>query len=227
MDIYNLIKIITAVITVIISLTIGFNVLRLNPGNLLNKWFTLFFISSSTGFLIYTVYHLILDNSQVIIPLMITAQIFFNFIFISLMMTVFVLEKYKKVAMSLRYLGTMMALFIIMSLGYFIWIPTLNMVRYAERIVDTDTPLPLFFFVYSLRILLSIYVVYKYAIMTRKMEEETKKRVQWFFTGIIFAIFTLFINVIGGTLKLIIIEIIALITLDVGMVAILKGFLIK
>jgi len=140
MDIYNLIKIITAVITVIISLTIGFNVLRLNPGNLLNKWFTLFFISSSTGFLIYTVYHLILDNSQVIIPLMITAQIFFNFIFISLMMTVFVLEKYKKVAMSLRYLGTMMALFIIMSLGYFIWIPTLNMVRYAERIVDTDTP---------------------------------------------------------------------------------------
>ncbi|UCD01040.1 MAG: hypothetical protein JSV23_09165 [Promethearchaeota archaeon] len=224
---YNLIKIITAVITVIISITIGFNVLRLNPSNLLNRWFTIFFISSSVGFLIYTVYHLITDNSQIIIPLMVTGQIFFNFIFISLTMTVFVLEKYEKVAMSFRYFGTLMILFIIMSLGYFIWRPTLNMDRYALSIVDTDTPLPWFIFVYGLRIVLSIYVVSKYAVMTRKMEEETKRRVQWFFAGIIFAIFTLFINVIGGVLRNIIIEIIALITLDVGMLAILKGFLIK
>jgi len=142
-------------------------------------------------------------------------------------MTVFVLEKYEKVAMSLKYFGSMMALFIIMSFGYFIWTPTLNMARYALGIVDTDTPLPWFIFVNFLRIVLSTYVVYKYAMMTRKMEEETKKRVQWFFIGIIFAIFTLFINIIGGALRSIIIEIIALITLDVGMVAILKGFLIK
>lgn len=227
MDIFNLIKIIAAVITVIISFTIGFNVLRLNPSNLLNRWFTLFFISSSLGFLIYSIYHIITDNSQIIIPLMITAQIFFNFIFVSLIMTVFVLEKYEKVAMSLKYFGTMMALFIIMSFGYFIWTPTLNMERYALGIVDTDTPFEWFIFVNFLRIVLSTYVVYKYAMMTRKMEEETKKRVQWFFIGIIFAIFTLFINIIGGALRSIIIEIIALITLDVGMAAILKGFLIK
>ncbi|MFX1569846.1 MAG: hypothetical protein ACFFCV_15950 [Promethearchaeota archaeon] len=216
-----------AVITVIIAFAVGFHVIRLNPKELLNIWFTIFFISSSLGFLIYTLYHLILNNSQIIIPLMITAHIFFNFIFISLMMTVFVLEKFKKVAMSLKYFGSMMALFIIMNIGYFIWTPELNMTRYAQGIVDTNTPIEWFVFINVVRTLLSIYVVYKYAMMTRKIEGETKKRVQWFFIGIIFAIVGMFINVIGGFLSSIIIEIIALLVIDIGTVALLKGFLIK
>lgn len=227
MDIFNLIKIIAAAITVVISFTVGFRVLRLNPGNLLNKWFTLFFISSSLGFLTYTIYHLILNNPQIIVPMMIIAQIFFNFIFISLLMTVFILEKYEKVAMSLRYLGLMMGLFIIMSAGYFIWIPTLNMARYTQGIVDTNTPTEWFIFINLVRTVLSIYVVYKYAIMTRNIEEDTKKRVQWFFIGIIFAIIGMFINLIGGFLRSIIIEIFALIAIDIGTIALFKGFLIK
>ncbi len=227
MDIYNIIKIITAIITVVIAITVGFRVLRLNPGDLLNIWFTLFFISSSLGFLIYTIYHLILNNSQIIIPIMITAQIIFNFIFISLVMTVFILEKYKKVAMSLKYLGSMMVLFFIMSFGYFIWTPELNMDRYEKGIVDTNTPTEWFIFITIVRTIMSIYVVYKYAIITKKIEEETKKRVQWFFIGIIFAIIGMFINLIGGFLRSIIIEIFALIAIDIGTIALLKGFLIK
>jgi len=227
MDILNLIKIIAATLTVIISFTVGFRVLSLNPGNLFNKWFTLFFISSSLGFLTYTFYHLILNNSQIIIPIMITAHIFFNFIFISLMMTVFILEKYEKVAMSLRYLGIMLVLFIIMSVGYFFWIPTLNMERYSQGIVDTNTPTEWFIFITLIRIVLSIYVIYKYAMITRKIEENTKKKVQWFFIGITFAVVGMFVNLIGGFLRSVIIEIIALIVIDVGTLAIFRGFLIK
>ncbi len=227
MDVYNIIKIITAIITVIISFSVGFRVLRLNPKDLLNIWFTLFFISSSLGFLTYTIYHLILNNSRIIIPIMITAQIIFNFIFISLVMTIFILEKYKKVAMSLKYLGSMIVLFFIMSVGYFIWIPELNMDRYEKGIVDTNTPTEWFIFITIVRTVMSIYVVYKYVMITRKIEEKTKKRVQWFFVGIIFAIIGMFINLIGGFLRSIIIEIFALIAINIGTIAILKGFLIK
>ena len=227
MDIFNIIKIIAAALTVIISFAVGFRVLRLNPGKLLNKWFTLFFISSSLGFLTYTIYHLILNNSQLIIPLMITAQIFFNLIFISLMMTVFVLDKYEKVAMSIKYLGTMIILFILMSAGYIIWIPTLNMTRYALGIVDTKTPLPWFISIILIRAVLLIYVVYKYAIMSRKIEGELRKRVQWFFIGIIFIIIALLIDLVGGAFDFILIEVFALISVDIATITIFKGFLIK
>ncbi len=227
MEFYNIIKIITAIITVIISFSVGFRVLRLNPKDLLNIWFTLFFISSSLGFLTYTIYHLILNNSQIIIPIMITAQIIFNFIFISLVMTIFILEKYKKIAMSLKYFGSMIVLFFIMSVGYFIWTPELNMDRYEKGIVDTNTPTDWFIFITIVRTIMSIYVVYKYVMITRKIEEKTKKKVQWFFVGIIFAIIGMFINLIGGFLRSIIIEIFALIAINIGTIAILKGFLIK
>jgi len=143
------------------------------------------------------------------------------------MMTVFILEKYKKVAMSLKYLGSMMLLFFIMSVGYFIWTPELDLARYAQDIVDTNTPTEWFIFITLLRIVLSIYVVYKYAMITRQIEEETKKKVQWFFIGIIFAIIGMFVNFIGGFLRSIIIEILALIIIDVGTIAIFRGFLIK
>jgi len=236
MDPFNLIKIITAIITVIVAFTLGFRVLRLNPGEMLNRWFTLFFISSSIGFLTYTIYHLITPESGIskdlIIPLMIATQICFNFIFISLVMTVFILEKYKKVAMSLKYFGTMIGIFIIMSFGYFIpiWTPSLNEGDWILGYVNTDTPPPWFIFVNLLRTGLSIYVIYKYAMMTRKIEEETKKKVKWFFIGIIFAVVTLLINLIGGLIGgpfgSGLLEIIAIIIVDIGIVAIFKAFLL-
>jgi hypothetical protein len=140
-------------------------------------------------------------------------------------MTVFILEKYKKIALSFKYLGSMMILFAIMSFGYFIWFPELDMLKYSQGIVDTSTPEGWFLFVNGIRITLSAFVVYKYVRITRSVGEETKKRVQWFFIGIVLVIITLCINLAGGMLEWIPLEIIALITLNIGSLLILKGFL--
>ncbi len=233
LDIVNILKIITTIITAAIALIIGLRVLLLNKRDLLNRWFALYFISSSLGFFIYAIYHLILDNSDIIIPLMITAHIFFNFNSISLVMTLFVLEKHTKIAMGMKYLGTMLILFFVMSIGYFIFPPYLDMGDYALRIVNTHTPLGLLIFVNAVRILLTIFAAYRYIGITKKIEDdtriiegETKNRLKWFSIGVIFFILGIFINVIGGIFSLIAIEILALIVIDIGALVVLKGFLI-
>jgi hypothetical protein len=201
-------------------------VLFLNPDKLLNRWFFLFFISTSVGFVFYTIYHIITNNAQIVIPLMITAQLCFNFTIISLMMTVFSLEKYTKVAMSFKYFGTMIILFILMSLGYFIpgLTPELDMDDYNLGIVDTITNPILQIFVNFFRIALSLYVVYKYAKIKRKTGEETRSRIEKFFIGIILAIIGLFFNLIGGLLGELLIEIIALLLVNIGAYIIFRGF---
>ncbi|MFX1365596.1 MAG: hypothetical protein ACFFCE_06485 [Promethearchaeota archaeon] len=227
MDILNIIKITTAIISVSLALVIGINVLFLNPDNLLNKWFSLFFFSASGGFLTYTIYHLETTNANIIIPLMITTQILYNIIFISLVMTIFVLEKYKDIAMSFRYLGIMIVILIIMSFGYFIWVPELNMEDFEQGIVNTETPRVWFIFVNIIRIALAIYVVYKYGMMTRKVGEETKKRIQWLFLAVFIVILGLLLNLIGGLFESIFVEIFAMIAFDFGLIVLFKGFLIK
>ena len=233
MDPLNILKIITTIITAVIALIIGLRVLLLNKSDLLNRWFALYFISSSLGFFIYAIYHLILDDSDIIIPLMITAHIFFNFNSISLVMTLFVLEKHTKIAMSMKYLGTMLILFFVMSIGYFIFPPYLDLDDYALRIVNTHTPLALLIFVNAVRILLTIYAAYRYTGITKKIEDdtskigdETKNRIKWFSLGVMLFILGLFINLLGGIFSLIGIEILALIVIDIGALVVLKGFLI-
>ena len=118
-----------------------------------------------------------------------------------------------------------MILFVIMSFGYLIWVPTLDLTDYSNNIVNTQTPRELLIFVNLIRILLFVFVVYKYAKITRSIGEDTKKRIQWFFTGVIFATCGLFINLVGGVLDWIPLEIIALIVVDIGIVLVFKGFL--
>ena len=226
MDPFNLVKIITTLITSVISLSIGIRILLLNRKDWLNRWFALFFLSSASGFLIYAIYHLILDNPGIIVPLMITSQIFYNFLIVSMTMTIFILEKYTKIAMSMKYLGTMLAIFLIMSVGYFIFVPTLDLVRYTAGIVDTTTPLGLFIFVNAIRLVLAIFVVSRYSVMAKKIEGETKNRIKWFSSGVIFAIVGILINVAAGAFSSVPMEIIALIIVDIGAILIFKGFLI-
>ncbi|KKN48091.1 hypothetical protein LCGC14_0656230 [marine sediment metagenome] len=154
-----------------------------------------------------------------------TAQMFYNFAPVSLVMTVFVLEKYEKIAMSPKYLGTMLVLFIIMCVGYFILIPEVNLSVYPG-IVDTITNKYLFIFVNLIRIALFIYVVYRYAMVVKKVEKETKKRIQWFFMGVTIIAIGVFVNLIGGLIGNILFEILALIILDIGMGSIVKGFFV-
>jgi len=66
-------------------------------------------------------------------------------------MTVFVLEKFPKIAMSLRYLGTMMLVFILMSLGYFIFPPRPDKDLFTDHMINTTTPPPWFILVNILR----------------------------------------------------------------------------
>ena len=226
LDLLNILKIITTIITAAIALIIGLRVLLLNKKDLLNIWFALYFISISLGFSIYAIYHLILNNADIIIPLMITTHIFFNFNTISLVMTLFVLEKHTKIAMSLKYLGTMLIIFFIMSIGYFIFTPSLKMVEYADGIVDTNTPPGLFIFVNAIRILLVLYAAYRYIVINRKIEGETKNRIKWFSLGVIVFLFGLSINLTGGLFSLIALEILALIIIDIGALLVLRGFLI-
>lgn len=226
MDIIILIKVIFAIVITIIILSVGIRVLSINRANWLNRWFFLFCIFSSIGFLLYTIYHLITFNEFLVIPIMITAQILFNFTVVALLMTVFILDKFSKVAMSPRYVGSILVLLFLMSFGYFIWTPTLNMDSYVMGIVDTITPIGWLIFVNLVRMMISIYVVFKYIKMSRKAEKDTINRVQWFSIGVIIIVFGLFLNVIGGFLGSSVFEIIAIILFAVGGLAIFKGFLI-
>ena len=128
--------------------------------------------------------------------------------------------------MSFKYLGTMLIIFFIMSIGYFIFTPNLKMVEYADGIVDTHTPPCLFIFVNAIRILLVLYAAYKYIVINRKIEGETKNRIKWFSLGVIVFLFGLSINLTGGLFSLIALEILALIIIDIGALLVLKGFLI-
>jgi len=226
LDPFNILKIITTIITAVIALIIGLRVLFLNKSDLLNRWFALFFISSSLGFGIYAIYHLILNNADIIIPLMITAQIFFNFNLISLAMTLIVLEKHFKIAMSMKFFGTMLILFFVMSIGYFIFPPNLVMGDYALGIVNTHTLPGLQIFVNTIRLSIAIFAACSYIIITRKIEGETKNRMKWFSLGVILFILGLFINLAGGLLSSIVMEISALIIIDIGALLVLKGFFI-
>lgn len=157
---------------------------------------------------------------------MVTAHIFFNFNSISLTMTLFVLEKHTKIAMSMKYLGTMLIIFFAMSIGYFIFPPYLDMGDYALGIVNTHTLPGLLIFVNAIRIFLAIYAALRYIVINRKIEGETKNRIKWFSLGVITIILGLFSNLVGGLLSLIVIEILALIIIDIGALFVLKGFLI-
>ncbi|TXT63407.1 MAG: membrane protein of unknown function [Promethearchaeota archaeon] len=227
MDILNIFKVVTSIITVVLAFTVGVIELKKNPKYWLNRWFFLYFAAISLGFLFYTIYHLILSTPLPIIPLMITAQILYHVGLVSVLMTVFILEHSEAVAMSYKYLLIILGLFILSIFGYFIWIPSLNMERFEQGIIDTETPLFWYIYVSLWRILISIYVLYKFWNISKKFEGKERIRVIWFFAGSIINIGGIFLNMIGGIFSSLLLEIIGLALFNVGTLVILKGFLVK
>jgi hypothetical protein len=226
MDISNWLKIITAFITVIFAFLAGYIELRKNPKYWLNRWFAIFFISIAFGFLFYTIYHINTLDPIIIIPFMVTAQILYNFGLVSLLMSVFVLEYSEKIAMTSKYLSIIVVLFIISIFGYFIWIPTLNMQRYEQGVVDTDTPLGWFIFVNIFRISIIVFVLYRFILIAKHTVGETRTSVMWFLMGTIIGVVGIFLNMLGGILFNLWVEISGLIAFNIGLVLVVKGFLI-
>ncbi len=227
MDVFNILKITASIITVIFAFIAGYIELRKNPDYWLNRWFAMFFVSNAFGFLAYTIYHINTLQPYLIIPIMITAQFLYSFAIISLVMTVFILEKSEKLAMTPKYLGIVMVLYITLTFGFFIWTPTLNMERYKQGIIDTETPIGWFLFVNVWRLVLFIFVLYKYVIVAKSTQGVPRKQVLWFFAGSFMFIVGILLNLIGGIAGSILIEILGLIAFNVGVVFVVKGFLIK
>lgn len=221
-----LIKIVAPLITGVIALIAGIVELRLNPKNWLNRWFFSFFFSASLAHLVYSVYHLGIFNPMMISVAAVITQIFFNLIPISLVMTVFVLEKFPKVAMSVKYLGPLLVIFIVMCLGYFFFPPRTNLVDYGNNIVNTETELSWFIIVNILRLVLYGYALFKYAMIIKKTEDEAKQRIRWFFIGILISLIGIIFNVLGGILNIWLIEITTLLLVNIGAIIIVKGFFI-
>ena len=227
MDVFNIIKIIASIITLIFAFIAGYIELHKNPDYWLNRWFAIVFISWAFGTLAYTIYHIQTLEPYFIIPIMLMAQFLYNFAIVSFLMTVFILEKSEKLAMTTKYLGIVVVLYIISIFGYFIWTPTLNMERYRQGIVDTETPLGWFLFVNVWRLALLVFVLYKYAIIAKSTQGVPRQQVLWFFAGSSIIIVGLLFNLIGGILGSIIVEILGMITFNIGIAFIVKGFLIK
>lgn len=227
MDLFNILKITSSIITVIFAVIAAYIELRKNPNYWLNRWFAIFFISIALGFFMYTFYHFILNNAIIIIPMMVTAQILYNFGVAVLLMTVFILKHGEKKGMRKKYLGITFAFFIVSIFGYFIWIPSLNMERYAQGIVDTETPLFWYVFVSVVRLALFGFVFYQYAKIARFTEGIAKKRVIWFLRGSFVALIGIILNMVGGVLSSLLVEILGLIAIDIGIIGIVNGFLIE
>jgi len=62
--------------------------------------------------------------------------------------------------------------------------------------------------------------------INKKVEQEIKKRVQWFFMGVTIIVVGIFFNLIGGLIDNILLEILALIIIDIGLSGIVKGFFV-
>lgn len=223
----NDLKIITAIITVILSFIAGYIEIKKNPKYWLNRWFALFYVSFAFGFLLYTLYHLFTTHATWIIPTMITAHALYNLGLISILMATFVLKHSEKVAMSPKYLGIAFILFMILTIGYFIWMPVVNMENFNQGIVDTETPTGLFIVVNVLRVAIITYVLYNFGIIMQKASGKSKERAQWFFGGSIVLLLGIFLNLFGGLLGSVLFEIFGLISFDIGLAVTVKGFLIE
>ena len=69
---------------------------------------------------------------MLVIPFMITSQILFQLAMSFLLLTEWTLEFSQRRVLTKKFLGIAFGLFFITSIGYAIWVPTLNMQAYEE-----------------------------------------------------------------------------------------------
>ncbi len=227
----NWLKIGVAVGTVLTAVICGSIVIRKNPKYWLNRLFTAFYLSGAIGFLFYTIYHIYGIYKPAIIPLMITGHIFMNLGLSFLLQTEFVLEYSAKEAMTFPYLALSGGLFLLSSAGYLIWIPTIDEGEYASGIVGTDTNIYWFIAINIYRLAIFLFVIIKYALISKKAKGITKTRMKIFSYSLIIAVTGIVLNLAAGLvfsgLIEIFIEIAGMLTFMAGLILMLRAFLLK
>jgi len=228
-DPLNTIKIILSFASLFGTIICGVIELKKNPKYWLNRFFALTYLFLGLGLIFYTVYHIILDNAFVIIPLNITANVCFNLGLGNLIMAVFVLNYSEKKALAPKYLIIAFGINICLLLGYLFWPPTLNEENYAKGIVDTETPAFFFLILSIYRILIVVYVIYKFNVISKKLEGIIKRRVKKVSIGTMIITIGLLINIFSGSIGKIgnYLEIIGFCLFIAGLFISLQGFLLE
>lgn len=177
------VKIISSIALVVVAVNMAIKLIKRNPRYWLHRFFAIFFIANSAGFLCYIVYHFISDNESLTIGLIITTQILFNISFANLLMTWFIMRSSEKVAMKPQYLISLLGLLGITCIGYFIWIPSVDPAAYAVGIVHSVIPIGWSIFTNMYRIGMLLLVILSYFKWARKAEEDIKRKMMLFIIG--------------------------------------------
>ncbi|MHA1510276.1 MAG: hypothetical protein ACTSRX_00990 [Promethearchaeota archaeon] len=225
------VKIVLAVLTVIVGLISAIVEIRKNSDYWLNRFFAMFFLFAAMGFSGFTAYHLITTDPKLTLAIMVTTNVLLNFSLACLLMTEFILQYSEVIAMKPKYLLITLVLFITSIIGYAIDYPTLDMAEYALGDVNTHTGIFLLAYITLYRLGIVIFVLIKFISLVKQAEaEKVKKQLKLFSIGMIFIIFgiTLFLlgNLVTGNVG-IIMEIVGQVCLNIGMIEIARGFLVK
>lgn len=229
MDIINILKIVGASTTLIVAAFCGIIELRKNPKSWINRSFAMFYIALASGFFLYTIYHFIFNHDTLVIPIMITGHIFFNLGFVGILISALMISTSQRTVLSIRFLLPIAILYIISFIGYFIWIPTLNMEDYAQGIVNTKTETFWFLFVNLYRVLILIFVIIRFSLLASRATGVFKKQLRFFTVGTFFILIALFVNAFGGQIPSLelFLEVSMFVFMDAGMIISLRGFTIS
>ena len=227
----NEVKIVLAVLTVIVGLISAIVEIKKNPDYWLNRFFAMFFLFAALGFSGFTAYHLITWDEDLTLAIMVTTNVLLNFSLACLLMTEFILQYSEVIALKPKFLLIAFGLFLTSIIGYAIDYPTLDMTEYAAGEVNTHTGIFLLAYITLYRLGIVFYVLFKFINLVKQAEaEKVKKQLRLFSIGMIFIILgiALFLvgNLITGTIG-IILEIVGQVCLNIGMIEIARGFLVK
>ena len=226
------VKIILAILTVIVGLISAIVEIRKNPDYWLNRFFAMFFLFAALGFGGFTAYHLITWDSDLTLAIMVLTNVLLNFSLACLLMTEFILQHSEVIAMKTKFLIIAFGLFLISVIGYAFFYPEIeSMSEYDAGHVNTHTNIYLLAFVTLYRLAIVFYVLFKFINLVKQAEaEKVKKQLKLFSIGMIFIIlgitFFLVGNMIPGDVG-IILEIVGQVCLNIGMIEIARGFIVK
>jgi len=167
MEILTLVKTLLGAVTVVVGLVSGVIQIRKNPNYWLNRFFAGFFACASIGFFGYVLYHIILTNIDLVLPINIITNIILNLSMACLLMTEFILEHSERRAMSSKYLLITLGLFLSSVVGYAIWPPSIDADSYALGEVNTHQNMFLLVYISLYRVGIAFFVLIKFFLLVK------------------------------------------------------------